>query len=151
MPVTGDTIVLLADCSRCQVCHIQPGMVLLSGTVVRTIIVSQFTGWLYTISPHFIATGDTIIGENKQVAKTVTTKRHYATTDVYDFAFSIYSVPIITTNNHAFWSDVCSAIDNIQQMQILRMPELIEFDPDSKVYHRIWDAEAKVWRHELVV
>ena len=29
------------------------------------------------------------------------------------------------------------------------VPDETEHDPDSKVYHRIWDAEAKVWRHEL--
>lgn len=145
MPVTGDTIVTLADGSRSQLCHILPGMVLFGGADVLTITVSQFTGWLYTISPHFIATSDTLISENRQIAKIIATKRHYATTDVYDFAFGPYSMGIFTTNNQQFWS---VELDDTP-MQILRMPKLIEFDPDSKVYHRIWDADAKVWRHEL--
>lgn len=148
MPVTGDTIVTLADGSRCQVCHILPGMVLFGGADVLTITVSQFTGWLYTISPHFIATSDTLISEDRQLAKTIATKRHYATTDVYDFAFGPYSMSIFTTNNQQFWS-VEFSVSGIPPMEILRLPDVTEVDPESKVYHRIWDADAKVWRHEL--
>lgn len=154
MPVTGDTIVILPDGSGCQVCHVLPGMVLYGGAVVRTITVSQFTGWLYTISPHFIATGDTLVAndsnwpiysEDTKNAKTIASKRHYATTDVYDFAFGSCSIDIFTDNYNAFWS---VKLDNAP-MQILRMPSITENEPDSNVYHRIWDAEAKVWRHEL--
>ena len=79
MPVTGDTIVTLADGSRTAVCYLEPGMVLATGSKIRTITVRRFTGWLYTVctgiespsqcnatgvsgavGPHFITTGTTL-------------------------------------------------------------------------------------------
>jgi hypothetical protein len=99
-------------------------MILSNGFEIITITVCRYTGWLYIIEPHFITTGTTLIGDDKQAAKNIATKRIYATADVYDFAFD-------------------------EQHQIIHLPDEIEYDPDSKVFHRIWDADNKVWCHEL--
>ena len=149
MPVTGDTIVTLVDGSRSSVCHLQPGMTLSNGFNIVTIAVRRFTGWLYIIEPHFITTGTTLIGNDKQLAKHIATKRVYATADVYDFAFDEQHRPVYTYETHPlFWSSMLSD-DAVNE--IIYLPDETEHDPDSKVYHRIWDAEGKVWRHELVV
>lgn len=147
MPVTGDTIVTLADGSRSSVCHIQPGMKLANGFKIVTIVVQRFTGWLYIIQPHFITTGTTLIGDDRQVAKNIATKRIYATADVYDFTFDEHHQPVYTYETHPqFWSCMLSG-DAVNQM--IYLPAQTEHDPDSKVYHRKWDAETKAWHHEL--
>jgi hypothetical protein len=150
MPVTGDTIVTLADGSRTAVCDLQPGMELAYGSSIRTITVQRFTGWLYMVEPHFITTGSTRIGANKQMAKDIATKRIYVTdTNIYDFIWDLYPRNIFTcdTNNtQSFWSDMTFSM---AQKKIEHLPDIKEVDPASKVYHRTWDADSKTWTYEL--
>ncbi len=151
MPVTGDTIVTLADGSRTAVCDLQPGMELAYGLTIRTITVSRFTGWIYIIEPHFITTGMTRIGDNKQMAKDIAQKRIYVTnTNIYDLKWDLYPRNIFTCDkniNQTFWSAIYVGV--MAPKIITQIPDLIETDTDSKVYHRIWDADSKIWIYEL--
>lgn len=148
MPVTGDTIVTLADGSRSAVCYLQPEMKLAYGSIIQTITVQRFTGWLYIVDPNFITTGATLIGANKQMAKDIAAKRIYVTnTNIYDFVWDQYSRNIFTCgSNQTFWSDITLLM---AQKIIDHLPDLHERDPDSKVYHRNWDAESKSWQYDL--
>ena len=148
MPVTGDTIVKLADGSRTMVCHLQPGMVLSNDFKIETITVQRFTGWLYTVGPHFITTGMTRIGSDRELAKTIATKRIYTTANIYDFAFNESQRPIYPyCGVTPFWSNM-SVISF--PFQTIQLPDETEYDPDSKIYRRIWNDESKTWQHELV-
>ena len=150
MPVTGDTIVKLADGSRIMVCHLQPEMTLDNDVKIVTITVQRFTGWLYTVGPHFITTGTTLIDDNKQMSKNIATKRIYTTTNIYDFVFDGWVGQMYPYGStRGFWCDIATSF-NSAQFQTIQLPDEIEHDPDSKVYRRIWDAESKTWQHELV-
>lgn len=170
MPVTGDTIVKLADGSRTMVYHLQPGMILSNDDKIVTITVQRFTGWLYTVGSHFITTGTTLIGDNKQMAKTIATKRIYTTnTNIYDFLFEksvlpVYAIDSVCTGLQAqrnttdlnlsvigiepsFWSNIKFAAIPFQTIQLL---DETEYEHDSKVYRRFWNAKTKIWQLELV-